>query len=78
MAESNQAHYDLSRKPAKISTLSSKDVLDKYEYLTGEDLRYKPNVFEQAKFEHPPLVMTLNTGIKPADDAKNLIHTILV
>ena len=78
MIESNQAHYDLGREPAKISALSSKDLLDKYEYLTGEDLGYKPNVFEKAKFEHPPLAMTLNKEIKPADNAKNLINTILV
>ena len=36
----NQADYDLYRKNAKISALSS-DKLDKYEYLTGEDLQYK-------------------------------------
>ena len=31
--------------PAKISGLSSKDLLDKYEYLTGEDLGHEPSVF---------------------------------
>ena len=30
---------------AKISALSSKNPLDKYEYLTDEDLGFKPNVF---------------------------------
>ena len=30
----NQAQYDLSREAAKISALSSKDLLEKYEYLT--------------------------------------------
>ena len=33
----NLADYDLYRKNAKISALSSAK-LDKYEYLTGEDL----------------------------------------
>ena len=33
----NQADYDLCRKNAKISALSS-GKLNKYEYLTGEDL----------------------------------------
>ena len=33
----NEAQYDLDRKVAKISPLSSEN-LDKYEYLTGEDL----------------------------------------
>ena len=41
----NQAQYDLSREAAKISVLSSKGLLDKYEYLTGEDLGHKPSVF---------------------------------
>ena len=35
--KANQAQYDLDREAAKISALSSKE-LDKYEYLTGEDL----------------------------------------
>ena len=36
----NEAQYDLDRKAAKISALSSNN-LDKYEYLTGEDLGLK-------------------------------------
>ena len=35
--KANQAQYELGREVAKISALSSKDVLEKYEYLTGED-----------------------------------------
>ena len=38
--------YDLDRLAAKISALSSGE-LQKYEYLTDEDLRYKPSVVEQ-------------------------------
>ena len=38
----------------KISVLSSSD-LRKYEYLTGEDLRYKPTVIEQVKFDYSSL-----------------------
>ena len=45
----NQAQYDLDRLAAKISAYSFGD-LRKYEYLTGEDLGYKPSVVEQAKF----------------------------
>ena len=48
--KANQAQYDLDRQAGKISALSSGD-LDKHEYLTGEDLGYKPSVAEQAKFE---------------------------
>ena len=50
----NEAQYDLDRKAAKISALSSNN-LNKFEYLTGEDLGYKPSVIEQAKFEYSPL-----------------------
>ena len=42
----NEAQYDLDRKAAKISALSSNN-LDKYEYLTGEDLGLKPSTIEQ-------------------------------
>ena len=50
----NQAPYDLDRLAAKISPYSSGD-FRKYEYLTGEDLGYKPSVFGQAKFDSFPL-----------------------
>ena len=46
----NEAHYDLVRKAAKISALSS-GKLDKYEYLTCENLNYKPSIADQAKFD---------------------------
>ena len=46
--KTNQAQYDLDREAAKISALSSKE-LNKYEYLTVEDLGYKLGVVEQAK-----------------------------
>ena len=57
----NEAQYDLHRKAAKISALSSNN-LDKYEYLTGEDLGLKPSAVEQAKFEYSPLVKVLIKG----------------
>ena len=49
---SNQAQYDLGRKAAKISALSSENLLDKHKYLADVDLGYKPNVFEKTKFEY--------------------------
>ena len=36
--KANQAQYDLGREAVKISALYSKDLFEKYEYLTGEDL----------------------------------------
>ena len=50
----NEAQYDLDREAAKISAFSSNN-LDKYEYLTGEDLGWKPSTAEQAKFKYSPL-----------------------
>ena len=44
--------------------LSSKDLLEKYEYLTGEDLEHKPSVFEKVKFEYSPLGMVLTNKTK--------------
>ena len=38
---------DLDGKAGTTSALSSGN-LDKFEYLTGEDLNYKPNTVEQA------------------------------
>ena len=46
----NKADYDLSRKNAEISALSSGE-LNKYEYLTDKDLGYKPDPVQKAKFE---------------------------
>ena len=46
--KSNQAQYDLDKLAAKISAYSSGD-LRKYDYLTPEDLGYKPSVLEQKK-----------------------------
>ena len=60
---SNQAQYDLGRQNAKISALSSGE-LDKYEYLTGEDLGYKSDVVQKAKFEYSPLGQVFNKGFK--------------
>ena len=47
----NEAQYDLDRKAAKISTLSS-NYLNKLEYLTGKDLGLNPSTVEQAKLEY--------------------------
>ena len=59
----NQAQCDLDREAAKISALSFKE-LDKYKYLTGEDLGYKPGVVEQAKIEYFPLGNVFNKALK--------------
>ena len=65
----NEAQYDLDRKAAKMSALSSNN-LDKYEYLTGENLGLKSNTIEQARFEYSPLGKILNKGLDKDEDEK--------
>ena len=65
----NEAQYDLDRKATKISTLSSNNV-DKYEYLTSEDLGLKPSTVEQAKFEYSPLGKVFTKGLEKEEDKK--------
>ena len=71
----NEAQYHLDRKAAKISALSSSD-LDKYEYLSGEDLGLKPNTMEQAKFEYSPLGKMFNKGLSEDDKKERLFKTL--
>ena len=71
----NEALYDLDRKAAKISTLSSNN-LDKYEYLTGEDLALKPSTVEQAKFEYSPLGKIFNKGLSENDKKEGLLKRL--
>ena len=48
--------HDINREAAKILALSSRKI-DKYEYLTGEEIRPpdQRRVIEQAKFTYSPL-----------------------
>ena len=71
----NEAQYDLDRKAAKISALSSNN-LDKYEYLTGEDLGLKPNTIEQARFEYSPLGKIFNKGLSEDDQKEGLFKRL--
>ena len=61
-----ETQYDLDKKTAKISALSSNN-LEKYEYLTGEDLDLKPSTIEQSKFEYSPLGKIFNKGLDKID-----------
>ena len=70
-----EAEYDLDRKTAKISALSSNN-LDKYEYLTGEDLGLKPSTVEQAKFEYSPLGKIFNKGLDKDDQKEGLFKRL--
>ena len=71
----NEAQYDLNRKAAKISALPSRN-LDKSQYLTGEDLNYKPSTVEQAKFDYSPLSKFFNKGLKEEDKKEGLLKRL--
>ena len=71
----NEAQYDLDKKAAKISAFSSNN-LDKYEYLTGEDLVLKPSTLEQAKFEYSPLGKIFNKGLDKDDKKERLFKRL--
>ena len=68
----NEAQFDLDRKAAKISAFSSNN-LDKYEYLTGEDLDLKPSTVEQARFEYSQLGRIFNKGLKEEDKKEEVL-----
>ena len=71
----NDAQYDLDRKAAEISALYSKN-LDKYEYLTGEDLGLKSSTVEKAKFEYSPLGKSFNKGLSEDDKKERLLKRL--
>ena len=71
----NEAQYDLDRKAAKISALSSNN-LDKNEYLTGEDLGLKPSTIEQTKFEYSPVGKIFNKALDEDDKKEGLFKRL--
>ena len=54
----------------------SSNNLDKYEYLTGEDLGLKPNTIEQARFEYSPLGKIFNKGLDKDDKKEGLFKRL--
>ena len=73
--KANKAQYMLDRENAEISVKSSGE-LGKYEYLTGEDLGYKPHALTQAKFEYSPLGKTLTFGSTKEDKKEGLLKRL--
>ena len=65
----NKPQYDIDRKAAKISSLSSNN-LEKYEYLTGEDFGFKPSAIEQTEFEYSSLGKIFNMGLDKKEKDK--------
>ena len=71
----NKANYNLYRQNVEISALSSGD-LDKYEYLTGKDLGYKPDRVQKAKFEYSPLGQVFNKVLKADEKSEELLKRL--
>ena len=61
--------YDINREAVKISALSS-DKIDKYEYLTGEEIlpSNQQQTIEQAKFTHSSLGKAFEKQTKAIED----------
>ena len=73
--KANNAQYDLDRMNAEISVYSSGD-LPKYEYLIKKDLGYKPDAFEQEKFEYSPLGKVFTDGLDKSDRKEGLLKRL--
>ena len=54
----------------------SSNILDKYEYLTGEDLGLKQSTLEQAKFEYYPLGKFFNERFKEEEKKEGLLKRL--
>ena len=70
--------YNTNKEVAKISALSS-DKIDKYEYLTGEELLTpdQQQIIEQAKFTYPFLGKAFEKQTKTIkDQGKKQIDTL--
>ena len=70
-----ESQYDLDRKAAEISALSSKN-LNKYELLAGEDLDLKPSTVAQAKLEYSPLGRIFNKGLSEQNKKEALFKSV--
>ena len=73
--KTNERQYDLDRTNAEISAYSRGD-LPKYEYLTKKDLKYKPDAFEQVKFEYSPLGKVFTDGLDKSDKNEGLLKRL--
>ena len=60
--ESNVKQYKVDKLNAEMSAFSSGD-LNKYEFLTRKDLKYKPNALDKTRFEFSPLGKRFSIGL---------------
>ena len=73
--KANNAQYDLDRINAELLAYSSSD-LPKYEYLTKKYLGYKPDAFQQAKFEYLPLGKVFTDGLDKSDKNEGFLKRL--
>ena len=73
--KANKRQHELDRINAEISAYSSGD-LPKYEYLTNKDLKYKPDAFEQARFEYSPLGKVFIDGLDKSERKEGLLERL--
>ena len=73
--KANNAQYNLDKMNAEIPDYSGGD-LPKYEYLTKKNINYKPNAFEQAKFEYSPLGKVFIDGLDKSDRKEGLLKRL--
>ena len=73
--KANKRQHELDRINAEISAYFSGD-LPKYEYLTNEDLNFKPDAFEQARFEYSPLGKVFIDGLDKSDKKEVLLKRL--
>ena len=73
--KANERQYDLDRANAEISAYSSGD-LPKYEYLTENDLGYKPDALKKVKFEYAPLGKVFADGLDKSDKNEGLLKRL--
>ena len=73
--KANNAQYNSDRMNAEISAYYS-GYLPKYEYLTKKDLGYKPDAFEQAKFEYSALGSVFTDGLDKSDKKRRSFKKI--
>ena len=67
--EDEKRQYDINGEAAKISALSSGKI-DKYEYLTGEEIlpSNQKQIIEQRKFSYSPLGKAFEKQTKTIED----------
>ena len=70
--KANKSRYDLDRESAQISALSSGE-LEKYEYLTGEDLGYKPDIIQKT---YSPPINVFKKGLDESDKKEGLLKRL--